>query len=444
MARKEIGRYQVLRKLGQGGMGSVYKALVPMIDKVVAVKLLEPFEIMEDLLGWDRLKEIFIFEAQTLAALQHPTIVDVWDYGEDEKGRPYFVMDFFCNNLGAMLAENFELQEKTRQIQPEKVLFYGKQILKGLAFLHHNNIVHRDIKPQNILITNEDTVKICDFGMAIVDGNAFTGNTNMQIGSPHYAAPEQRRDPDSVDGRADLYSAGVLLYRMLTGDLPGMRSFSLSKIHTVFNEAWDNFFLKALKLHPNERFQEAEEMLTQLNELQLQQLTQTTESGSESIQKDTVQTAPRKTPENVCGKKAKKLFGLNALFRPDTAANGNFVQRNPETIFDKTTGLVWTAATSPYPVSWEEACFYINALNTNKTSGIGSWRLPTVNELFSLYLPHERSALAGKSGRQGWLWSSDRHGKRDAWYVNLTLHYADKQDVMCLNHVRGVSDNIIS
>lgn len=250
---EKIGRYHILRKLGRGGMGSVYKAVVPVINKVVAIKVLDPFETLVALLGNERLREIFTFEAVTMAGLHHPGVVDVWDFGEDEQGRPYFVMEFFCNNLGNMTGESFQMEKACRRINPDKVLSYGRQILDGLACLHHNQIIHRDIKPFNILITDEDRAKICDFGMALSKGFSFSEPKKMQIGSPYYAAPEQTSYPDRVDGRADLYSAGVLLYRMLTGELPSMRSFSLSRVNPLYDNAWDDFFSRSLSLHPDEQ-----------------------------------------------------------------------------------------------------------------------------------------------------------------------------------------------
>ena len=232
----------------------MYKALSPTIDKIVALKVLKPSEALEITLGYEQLEAIFLSEARTLASLSHHNLTTVWDYDTDEQGHSFFVMEYFCNNLGIMIGESFHLEEPSRQIRPEKVIHYGKQILEALQYLHHNRVIHRDIKPHNILITDNDRVKVCDFGMALVDGLSFSGPANMQIGSPYYSPPEQKKNPHQVDGRADYYSTAVLLYRMLTGTLPGMQSFPLSMVNPAYSKNWDDFFRKGLSWDPDHRF----------------------------------------------------------------------------------------------------------------------------------------------------------------------------------------------
>ena len=440
-ATEHIGRYQILRKLGRGGMGFVYKALVPVIDKVVAVKVLQPFEAMEALLGYERLKEIFTFEAVTMAGLHHPALVDVWDYDEDSRGRPFYVMEYFCNNLGRMIGEDFQLLKKSRPVRADKVLAYGQQLLQGLAYLHDNDIVHRDIKPFNILITDDDRVRICDFGMALVRNVSFSPSGSMQIGSPFYAAPEQNRDPDKVDGRADLYSAGVLLYRLLTGELPSMRSFSLSRVNPLYDAAWDEFFARALSLLPDGRFQTAREMLAALNRLHVNlQGMCVLQTEAPSADREGAPLPLRSAPENVCGEKARLLFGLNEQFRPQINGRKKFVDEPGGVSRDPATGLIWQKGGSEYRLCWQDAQGYIDGLNARRYAGRENWRLPTVNELFSLLCDELRACRSDVNGAGLWFWSCDRHGARDAWYVNLDMEFADWQDVSCRNFVRAVCD----
>ncbi|MCL2459273.1 MAG: protein kinase [Desulfobulbus sp.] len=435
---QQIGRYQVIRRLGKGGMGSVYKAIVPVIDKVVAIKLLDPNELLEDILGFDQLREIFTFEARTMAAFNQPFLVTANDFDHDQRGRPFFVMDYICNNLGEMMGETFRIEEDSRVIRATKVLHYGRQILAALDFLHHHNIVHRDIKPQNILVTDEDTVKICDFGMALVEGVSFSGPDNMQIGSPCYTPPEQRKNPKAVDGRADLYSVGVLLYRMLTGALPGMQSFSLSLINPQYDSSWDVFFAKALCWRPEERFQSAAEMLAAFERLTLGPAAPTAECPLPAPGEIPVRL--RSEPVDVRRSRARPHFAVNALFSPLESVC-NRLEEGEEVVIDRTTGLMWQRQSSRYPLTLAGARQYVDRLNAQSHARCRNWRLPTVNELLSLLSVAERRELTGGStARRGqWLWSCDRHGQHESWYVNVSMGYAGVQDIYCLNYVRAVA-----
>lgn len=419
-------------------MGAVYKGLVPVINKVVAIKLLQPGELLEDIVGLEKLEAIFTFEACTMAAFNQPFLVTAHDFDRDQEGRPFFVMDYICNNLGDMIGETYILEDPSRIIRAEKVLQYGRQILSALDFLHHKRIVHRDIKPQNILITDEDTIKICDFGMALVQGVSFSGPENMQVGSPYYTPPEQRKNPNEVDGRADLYAAAVLLYRMLTGQLPGMQSFSLSLVNRRYDRAWDDFFTRALKWKPEERFQSGAEMLAALNQLRLGPPTESGVCQLDGQRNRVVQL--RTEPANVCRSRARELFAVNTQFRP-LEPICNRLEVGEQLIHDQATGLVWCRQTSRFPLSFVEAQAYVNGLNASCTHGISWWRVPTANELLSLLADGDFPSLPDLAEQPvHWFWSCDRHGHHESWYVNMDMGFAGVQDVNCLNHVRAVAE----
>jgi serine/threonine-protein kinase len=216
---KKIDKYEVCGLLGKGGMGMVYKVRMPVVGKVVALKLLSPHPNLVALIGEEEIKRLFVTEAVTMAGLRHPNIVAIWDFHESED-LTFLVMEYFCNNLGVIIGETYRVEEPSRIVSVDKAIHYTRQTLEGLSRLHQAGIIHRDVKPYNILVTDEDTAKITDFGLSKLRGETFRGPSNLMVGSPYYAAPEQEEDPNQVDVRADLYPVGVMLYRMLTGELP--------------------------------------------------------------------------------------------------------------------------------------------------------------------------------------------------------------------------------
>jgi len=443
---KKIGRYTIIGTIGRGGMGMVYRAAVPESGEVVALKLLHPAETMIDLLGMKKLYNIFTTEAKKLAALKHPHIVRVLELDSDN-GTPYFTMEYHCNNLGMMIGEHFVLEKSTRVIPPDRVLDYGRQVLEGLRFIHAAGIIHRDIKPHNILLTDADSIKICDFGMALHEEDDAINGRGLKIGSPYYIAPEQNKDPEKADQRSDLYSVAVMLYRMLTGELPGMKSLLLSRINRLYDSHWDDFFIRALEWNPHSRFQSADEMSVALIglELHLEKKKDTVcRSGWQTVHA-TGQTGRRQrsSPLRVSGGRAGKAFKVNELWQPVRYTTNIFIRKTKETVLDEATGLIWQIKDSGFPMDRDEAEDVIEALNGLRQYGISTWRLPTVNELLTLAQgPGMEESSCGNvpwDTDHYWYWSCDRRSNNTSWYVNTRLGYTGWQENGCRYSIRAVA-----
>ena len=199
-------RYEILEKIGTGGMANVYKAKCHLLNRLVAVKILK-----NDLAQNEEFRRRFNAESQAVAQLSHPNIVSVYDVsrGGDTE---YIVMELID---GITLKQ---YMEKRGQLNWRESLHFITQIMRGLSHAHSRGIVHRDIKPQNVMVLRDGSVKVADFGIACLENSAQT-LTQEALGSVHYISPEQARG-DRTDARSDVYSAGVVLYEMLTGRLP--------------------------------------------------------------------------------------------------------------------------------------------------------------------------------------------------------------------------------
>lgn len=206
MNDKKFGRYELMKELGRGGMATVYLANDPMFDREVAIKVL-PREFLHD----PMFKTRFNREAKTVAALEHPAIVPVYDFGEED-GQPFLVMRYMP---GGTLADRI----KNRKLSLEEI----DQIIKGIApaldLAHSQGIIHRDLKPANILFDNAGNPYLSDFGIVkISQATAVTGS--VIIGTPAYMSPEQAQAKAEIDGRSDMYSLGVVIFEMITGRMP--------------------------------------------------------------------------------------------------------------------------------------------------------------------------------------------------------------------------------
>ncbi len=243
--------------LGQGGMGAVYKARQIKLDRTVAVKIL-PAEWGKD----PAFAERFAREARALARLSHPHIVAVHDFGESD-GLFYLVMEYVDGvNLRNILANG--------GLEPHEALAIVPQICDALQYAHEEGIIHRDIKPENILLDSKGRVKIADFGLAKLTNRSratFTLTGSQQImGTLDYMAPEQRLSPQLVDHRADIYSLGVVLYEMLTGELP-LGRFAPPSSKARIDPRLDSIVFRALEREPGQRYQRISEIKTDLRSM---------------------------------------------------------------------------------------------------------------------------------------------------------------------------------
>lgn len=255
--RARFPQFEVLEPIGRGGMGVVYRARQVRLDRVVALKVLR-----EDFAADPTFAERFEREARALARLSHPNIIAVYDFGEVD-GRFYLVMEYIDGTCVRELI-------RAGHMLPKEALAIVPQICAGLQYAHEQGVVHRDIKPENILVDQDGGVKIADFGLAkLVRGKGRENLTRsgQVVGTPMYMAPEQLDDPLSVDHRADIYSLGVVLYEMLTRELP-MGNFEPPSMRAQVDVRLDEVVLKTLQQQPERRYQHASEVQTRVEEIQ--------------------------------------------------------------------------------------------------------------------------------------------------------------------------------
>jgi len=247
-----FSQIEVLELLGKGGMGAVYKARQPALDRLVAVKILPP-EIGRN----STFAERFTREARALARLSHPNIVAIHDIGQADE-LLYFVMEYVDGvNLRQAIQAGLLTQNEALAVVP--------QICDALQYAHDAGIVHRDIKPENILLDKRGQVKIADFGLSKIlqqewSDLSLTG-TQQVMGTLRYMAPEQLQKTRTVDHRADIYSLGVVFYELLTGEVP-MGHFDPPSSKIEIDVKLDKVVLRALAREPDKRYQQANELKT--------------------------------------------------------------------------------------------------------------------------------------------------------------------------------------
>lgn len=262
------GRYEIREIIGVGGMAVVYKAYDNIDDRIVAIKILK-----EEFLANEEFRRRFKNESKAIAVLSHPNIVKVYDVSLGDRLQ-YIVMEYV---EGITLKEYIEHQGS---INWKEAVHFATQILRALQHAHDKGIVHRDIKPQNIMLLENGTIKVTDFGIARFSRGETRTMTESAIGSVHYISPEQARG-ETTDDKADIYSVGVVLYEMITGQLPFESDSAVSvALMQVKNEATppreinpeipvglEQITLHAMEKSPKNRYQSAAEFLLDLDEL---------------------------------------------------------------------------------------------------------------------------------------------------------------------------------
>lgn len=261
MIGQTISHYKIVEKLGGGGMGVVYKAEDTKLKRTVALKFLPPVFSFDQ-----EAKKRFINEAQAASSLQHNNICNIHDIDETKDGQIFICMDCY---EGETLKKKIE----QGQIKTDEAIDIIVQAAAGLQKAHEKGLIHRDIKPANIFITNDGVVKILDFGLAKLSGQTKMTKMGETVGTIAYMSPEQTRG-ELVDQRTDIWSLGVVLYEMLTGQLPFKGDYEQAVIYSILNKElkdlssvskeFQGILTKCLSKNPSDRYQNISELLDDL------------------------------------------------------------------------------------------------------------------------------------------------------------------------------------
>lgn len=341
-----IPQYEVHQLIGRGGMGAVYKGTQISLDRAVAIKLLPPAIEQQDLAFAERFKN----EARLMGRMSHPAIVSVYDFGRTADGQLYFVMEYVDGtDVQRMIASEGKLP-------PEHALAITAHLCDALGYAHKQGIVHRDVKPSNVLIDTEGRVKVADFGLAkLSDKNLRSSltQTGMAMGTPDYVAPESLMPGADVDGRADLYAVGVMLYQMLTGDIPrGMFRMPSQKFLSI-DPRFDAIVRRALEHDREERYQNSQEMRQAL---------------------DVILTTPRAEP----GQEASAALPRQPSSPPPPSRTVVPSSRNPGSSPQRQSSALWPEPEEPLPPKPEPGSTMPYVIAALLILGIGGWFISTL------------------------------------------------------------------
>ena len=310
-------RYEILETIGEGGMALVFRALDHRLNRYVAVKIMR-----EEMAGDEEFRRRFCAESHAVAMLSNPNIVAVYDVSHSDE-REYIVMELIS---GITLKQ---YMDKKGALDWKEVVHFTKQITRALSHAHERGIIHRDIKPQNIMLLRDGTLKVADFGIAALENEVYENN-GQTIGSIHYIAPEQARG-NSPDARSDIYSLGVVMYEMLSGKLPftgdtlaeiavkhmNAKPEPLRSILPSIPEELERITLKAMNADLAGRYQTAGELLSDLDEFTQSAMKQElpVESESDAPPKPVLSYSElTKASYNIRRKKASRVSFLSGSF----------------------------------------------------------------------------------------------------------------------------------
>ena len=306
-------RYEIIELIGSGGMANVYKALCHRLNRYDAVKIMR-----DETAANTELRRRFRAESQAVAMLSHPNIVSVYDVSHSDDVE-YIVMEL----IDGITLKQY-LQKKS-VLDPSEVLDFTIQTAKALEHAHSKGIIHRDIKPQNIMLLKDGMIKVADFGIASLE-NTIEENNGETVGSVHYIAPEQARG-EAPDARSDIYSLGIVMYEMLTGKLPyvGNSDVEVAVMHMNTDpvtprdivpsipEELERICLKAMNSNIDERYQSASEMLADLEEYKSQSLAAHVLEDSEAVLIDSEEPPRRRAKRSRRSKKIALSSGILAV-----------------------------------------------------------------------------------------------------------------------------------
>lgn len=306
-------RYEIIELIGSGGMANVYKALCHRLNRYDAVKIMR-----DETAANTELRRRFRAESQAVAMLSHPNIVSVYDVSHNDDVE-YIVMEL----IDGITLKQY-LQKKS-VLDPSEVLDFTIQTAKALEHAHSKGIIHRDIKPQNIMLLKDGMIKVADFGIASLE-NTIEENNGETVGSVHYIAPEQARG-EAPDARSDIYSLGIVMYEMLTGRLPYVGNSDVEVAVKHMNtdpvtprdivpsipEELERICLKAMNSNIDERYQTASEMLADLEQYKAQSLAAHVLEDSEAVLIDSEEPPRRRAQRSRRSKKIALSSGILAV-----------------------------------------------------------------------------------------------------------------------------------